>query len=223
MKFSIIIPVYNEEDTLRKKCSFLQWLKTELAAELIIIDGKSDDNTFDVAKTLTKNIYQCDKSRSNQLNIGAEYATGKILIFLHVDTYLNKKAVNGILNLTDKFKWGFFNIKLDSEELKYKILSYCINLRSKLFKYGTGDQVLIVNKRVFHEHSGYKNINLMEDVEISKRLKLRSNPEIILGKAVTSVRRWQKYGFFRTIFLMRFLRILYCFGVNTKKLEEIYK
>ena len=57
MKFSIIIPVYNEEDTLKKKYSFLKWLETELSAELIIIDGKSDDNTFDVAKTLTKNIY----------------------------------------------------------------------------------------------------------------------------------------------------------------------
>ena len=94
MKFSIIIPVYNEENTLKKKYSFLQWLKTELAAELIIIDGKSDDNTFVVAKTLTENTHQCDKCRSNQLNFGAECATGKILIFLHADTCLNKKAVN---------------------------------------------------------------------------------------------------------------------------------
>ncbi len=223
MKFSIIVPVYNEERTLKKKRSYLQWLKTELAAELIIIDGRSNDNTVCIAKTLTKNIYQIEKSRSRQLNMGAEHATGKHLIFLHADTHLNIKAVNSILNLNDEFKWGFFNIKLDNKGLKYKVLSYCINLRSRLFKYGTGDQVLVVNKKVFHELNGYKNIALMEDIDISKRLKLNSDPELFLGQAVTSVRRWRKHGFLRTIFLMRFLRLLYYFGVNTKKLEEMYK
>ena len=63
----------------------------------------------------------------------------------------------------------------------------------------------------------------MEDIDISNRLKRISHPVVLDGQAVTSSRRWIKYGFLRTIFLMRFIRLLFYLGVSTKKLRDIYR
>ena len=77
---------------------------------------------------------------------GARHAKGENLIFLHVDTRLSEEAIKSLLGVTAHFVWGFFHICLDSSNFKYNILSYFINLRSKIFKYATGDQVVIIQK-----------------------------------------------------------------------------
>ena len=92
-----------------------------------------------------------------------------------------------------------------------------------MFNYATGDQVMIVENNFFYRVKGFKEIYLMEDIELSNRIKKISKPSLIKGLAITSSRRWKKYGFFKTILLMRFLRILYFLGVNDKFLASIYK
>ena len=90
---------------------------------------------------------------------------------------------------------GFFSYVSDSNNFRYNILSYLINLRSKIFKYATGDQVVIIKNNSFKKIKGYKNIRLMEDIEISRRLKKISLPNILAGEALTSIRRWEKIWF----------------------------
>jgi rSAM/selenodomain-associated transferase 2 len=188
-----------------------------------VVDGGSDDSTVNIAKTFSCNVFTSDASRSKQLNLGAKHASGKYLVFLHADTMLNNDALSYLKKINKDTKWGFFNIKIKSSNLKYKILSTLINIRSKLFNYATGDQVILVEKIFFNKVAGYKDINLMEDIELSNRIKKLSKPNLIKGYAVTSSRRWEKYGFIKTILLMRFLRFLYFLGVNDKFLANIYK
>ena len=222
MRFSIIMPTLNEEKTLQSNQSHIKYLMERLQAELIIVDGMSNDNTVDVAKALTTKVFSINSSRSGQMNEGARHAKGENLIFLHVDTRLSEEAIKSLLGVTAHFVWGFFHICLDSSNFKYNILSYFINLRSKIFKYATGDQVVIIQKNFFKKLKGYENIRLMEDIEISKRLKKISTPNILAGEALTSIRRWEKNGFLKTVLLMRLLRLLYYFGINTNLLERIY-
>ena len=223
MKFSIIIPTLNEEQTLNANQKTLIAMKNKLNAEIIIVDGKSDDNTTSVAKLFADKFYYQSPSRSGQLNKGASNASGDYLIFLHVDTYINLRGLEEIMSIDDNFNWGFFKIRLDDSQLKYKFLSYCINLRSKIFSYATGDQVLIIKKALFDDIKGYLDINLMEDVEITYRLKKICEPTLFEGNAISSPRRWKKNGFFKTILQMRILRMLYHFGVCTNKLNKLYK
>ena len=136
---------------------------------------------------------------------------------------MDNDAINSLKKINKNTKWGFFNIKIKSNYFKYKILSALINLRSRLFSYATGDQVMIVENNFFYRVKGFKEIYLMEDIELSNRIKKLSKPSLIKGLAITSSRRWKKYGFFKTILLMRFLRILYFLGVNDKFLASIYK
>ena len=57
MKFSIIIPTLNEEQTLNTNQKTLIALKNKLNAEIIIVDGKSHDNTTSVAKLFADKFY----------------------------------------------------------------------------------------------------------------------------------------------------------------------
>ena len=75
--------------------------------------------------------------------------TGYFLIFMHADTIISDDAIKYIKMLKNDFIWGFFKVNLNSNKTKYKVLSYLINLRSKIFNYATGDQVLIIQKRFF--------------------------------------------------------------------------
>ena len=114
-------------------------------------------------------------------------------------------------------------MKLDQKSLSYSFLAFCINLRSRLFNYCTGDQVLVIKKSTFYEVNGFEEISLMEDIDISNRLKKIFDPVILEGHAITSARRWKKYGYLRTILLMRVIRLLFYLGVNTKILAKIYR
>tara|TARA_B100000035_G_scaffold312530_1_gene324197 strand:+ start:872 stop:1543 length:672 start_codon:yes stop_codon:yes gene_type:complete len=223
MEYSIIIPVLNEEETLILNKKYIQNLKNKLGAEIIIVDGQSNDKTKQIAKSIADQVHESNPSRSLQFNKGVMHASGMHYIFLHVDTILDDDAINSILNIRENFRWGFFQIKLDQNEMKYSFLAYCINLRSKLFNYCTGDQVLIVSKSIFHKLNGYREIELMEDIDLTNKLKKISNPVILPGKAMTSSRRWKKYGYIKTILLMRFIRLLFFLGVSTKNLRKIYR
>ena len=148
VRYSIVIPTLNEESTLSSNLKFLQNLKEKLEAEIIIVDGQSCDRTKEIAKSLTDKIYDVNPSRSSQLNKGTVHADGEYYIFLHVDTIITDEGINSISNINNDFRWGFFPVKLDQKSLCYNFLTFCINLRSRLFNYCTGDQVLVIKKRL---------------------------------------------------------------------------
>ena len=223
MRYSIVIPTLNEESTLISNLSFLHSLREKLEAEIIVVDGHSCDKTKEIARSFSDKLYEIKPSRSSQLNKGIMHADGEYYIFLHADTVITDEGISSISNINDDFRWGFFPVKLDQKSLCYSFLTFCINLRSKLFNYCTGDQVLVIKKSTFNEVNGFKEISLMEDIDISNRLKKIFDPEILDGRAITSSRRWSKYGYLRTILLMRLIRLLFYLGVSTKILAKIYR
>jgi len=223
MRFSIIIPTLNEEHVISENALFFKKIKDKLNAEIIVVDGGSDDASTQVAKIFSNKVVRSNPSRSKQQNIGTKYATGDFLIFIHADTIISDEAIKFIQMLTNDFIWGFFKVSLNSNKMKYKALSYLINLRSKIFNYSTGDQVLIIQKDFFIKNKGFKNICLMEDIEFTNRIKRIKKPILINEYALTSARRWEAKGFIKTVILMRLLRILYHFGASDKLLLKLYK
>ena len=78
-----------------------------------------------------------------------------------------------------------------------KLLSFFINLRSLLFKYGTGDQVFFIKKNIFDNIDGFPKFELMEDIKLCSKLKKVSKPLISEIYIKTSARKWEKNGFLR--------------------------
>ena len=97
-----------------------------------------------------------------------------------------------------------------------------MNWRSRLTGIATGDQAIFVRRDVFDALGGYPDIPLMEDVELSARLKRRGRIRCLRLRVTTSARKWEREGILRTIVLMWTLRFLYFFRVDPARLHRWY-
>lgn len=219
---SIIIPTLNESKIILDTVSNLQNLRKKKVCEIIVVDGKSTDNTCSLIRDLVDKLIIVNPNRSYQLNAGANVSKGEVLLFLHADTFISEENVMRLKDNKNKFNWGFFSLELSQNTFKYKILETCINLRSYIFNYATGDQGIFIKKEVFEQIKGFPNLELMEDLAICKSLKKISNPLIIKSNIMTSARKWEKDGFYLTVFKMRLFRILYALGLSTRILRRYY-
>jgi hypothetical protein len=98
-----------------------------------------------------------------------------------------------------------------------------MNWRSRLSGIATGDQAIFVRRDVFESLGGYPDQPLMEDIELSTRLRRRGRPACLTQQVVTSGRRWERDGVGRTVLLMWRLRFLYWLGVNPRQLAKAYR
>lgn len=222
MKLSIIIPVYNEAANIIATLRRLQNYRFQ-GHEVIVVDGGSRDNSFDCAVGLVDKLLMSRPGRATQMNIGAEQASGEVLVFLHADTELPPLANTLIAEaINKKQQWGRFNVRLSGQHRFFRIIETMMNWRSCLTGIATGDQVIFVRRNVFQQAGGYPEIKLMEDIELSKKLKAFSKPACIKQRVTTSSRRWEQNGMMKTVLLMWQLRLLHFFGVAPDKLYSRY-
>jgi len=193
--------------------------------EFVIVDGGSTDATIELARPLCDVIVESPKGRAKQMNAGANQARGELLLFLHADTLLPDNFLFLIEQEWRKNKklWGRFNVRLSGSHFSLRLIESCMNLRSRWTGIATGDQAIFVNAALFHELQGYPDIPLMEDIALSKALKKHSHPISLPEQVITSSRRWEKFGIWRTVFLMWQLRLAYFFGVNPRRLAVRYE
>ena len=223
MKLSIIIPVSNEVPVIVQTLSSLQPIRRR-GHEVIVVDGGSDDKSFLIAAPFSDKVTQSLRGRSRQMNAGAELSTGEILLFLHADTFLPNNADQLIIegmNGTRRL-WGRFDVKLSGKHPLLRIIEFLMNWRSRLSYIATGDQGIFVKRDLFEKIGGFPEIDLMEDIALCKMLKKYGRPLCLRQRVITSSRRWEEKGLFRTVLLMWFLRFAYFLKADPKRLAKLY-
>lgn len=217
-RLSIIIPTLNEAALINKTLSALMGK----GYEVIIVDGGSTDQTLSICKQYTDKILSGDKGRAQQMNLGAKHASNEILVFLHADTFLPSNAEQFIDQALKHKRWGRFNIRLKGNHILLRWVEFFMNIRSCLTGIATGDQAIFVCRDSFSFINGFRNIPLMEDIELSKSLKKISRPACVRVTVTSSSRRWETQGYIKTILLMWRLRLLYFLGVPASQLVKQY-
>lgn len=222
-RLSVIIPTLNESSTLEQCLGLLVEMR-ERGHEVIVVDGGSRDDTVRMARRQADHVLQSGRGRARQMNAGARAASGDVLLFLHADSRLPADAdrlILGALTTRDRV-WGRFDVRLSGSHWLFRIVGAMMNLRSCVTGIATGDQGLFVKGTAFVSAGGFPDIPLMEDIEISRRLKRRSRPICLGQKMVASSRRWERRGILRTVLLMWGLRLAYALGVSPDRLVRIY-
>lgn len=192
--------------------------------ELIIIDGGSDDDSFEIAQRYADRTIQCNRGRAIQMNAGARQTDADILLFLHADTQLPVNAIEAVTRTINQgHYWGRFNVRLADGHFLFRIIERLMNLRSCITGVATGDQVMFVRREIFETVGGYPRQPLMEDIELSKRLRGLGWPACLRQKVIISSRRWRKFGIVRIVLLMWRLRLAYFLGVSAERLAEQYR
>ena len=223
--FSIIVPVLNEADQINPLIKHIHSQGFRRLYELIVVDGDPQGGTVRIIQDKDVIAITTKKGRGRQMNAGAAVARGEILIFLHADTKLPDGALRKISRaLQDRnYVGGAFDLKIDSDRLFLKYVSARASLRSRWNRIPYGDQAIFIRKKYFDQIGGYKEIPLMEDVDLMRRIKKDGKQIVILpDKVIASARRWESEGALYTTLRNQILVRLFYLGISPHRLAKYY-
>ena len=220
---SIIVPVLDDASVLSRLLADFAAIP-DFDAELIVVDGGSSDGSREVATGRVDQLLLAPRGRASQLAAGVAAATGSWLWLLHADSRVNAGiwlALRRAIALPGA-AWGRFDVRLDSVQRGLRVIERSMNLRSRWTGICTGDQGIFVRRDLLDLVGGIPEQALMEDIELSKRLRRFAKPLCLDTPLKASARRWGQHGIVPTMLLMWRLRLEYFFGVSPDVLARRY-
>ncbi len=226
-RFSIIVPVLNEESAINPAIEHIGSLQGESeSAEIIVVDGDPEGKTIGAIRDTNVITAIGKKGRGNQMNRGAALAKGDILVFLHADTRLPLNALTLIDSAFSDpaFVAGAFDLAIASGRPVFRLIEKTASFRSRLTRIPYGDQALFFRRDSFNAIGGFADISIMEDVEIMRRIKKRGDRIVFIDQPVTtSARRWETEGVMYCTLRNWLLISLYLSGVSPERLARWYR
>lgn len=219
---SIIIPTLNVEQSLETAIASAQ---TEADAEIVLAAAGSIDGTLQAAVKHRCQFIAALAGRGIQLNAGAAVARGSILLFLHADTQLPPgygQVVTNLLSQSDVVL-GAFQLAIDAPGTAYRLIERGTRWRSRWRQLPYGDQALFLRRDTFEQMGGFAEIPLMEDYEFVRRLRKLGRIVTIDAPVLTSARRWQRLGPWRTTATNQLIVLAYHLGVSPERLAAWYR
>ena len=223
---SIIIPTYNEAAGIVALLRHLQMAGAgiDAAVEIIVADGNSTDATVALARQAGAQVVACPaKGRAAQLNFGARQAVGNILYFLHADTLPPVGFLDDIRQaVAASYGCGCYRLAFDTPHWFLRANAWFTRFNVEAARFG--DQSLFVLKTVFEQAGGYReDMIMLEDQEITRRLRQHSRLRVLKGPIVTSARKYRENGVFRLQGAFYLITALYRMGVSQPKLLRVYR
>ena len=201
---SVIIPVHNEQEHMPLVLERLHALADqELLHEILVVQPPGE--AYDIPTATAP-----ARCRAAQMNYGAGLAKGEILLFLHADTILPPDALSCITHA----RTGAFSLRFDSPRLPFSIIGLLTSLRSRVLRLPYGDQALFMPAETFRHLGGYPDVPVLEDVLLAKKLR----PRVLPRHVVTSCRRYELAGLFRTVLRHRLIMLGHGFGISPERL-----
>lgn len=221
-RLAIVMPVLDEAAGIVATLQALAPLRAR-GVEIVVADGGSADATVALARPLADRVIAAPRGRARQMNAGAAATTAAQLLFLHADTQLPDGADRHVQAALARRAWGRFDVRITGASAMFPLIAALMNRRSCWSGIATGDQAMFMTRAAFDSAGGFPDQPLMEDIELSRRLKRLGPPACLRARVATSGRRWEQRGVWRTIWLMWRLRYAYWRGADPARLAELYR
>ena len=159
---SVIIPTLNAASELPETLKRARAIPE--VKEIIVVDAGSTDDTKAIAREHNCTVLESEPSRGKQLRLGAEQASGDLILFLHADTWLPENAGVVIAKTLARplvVAGGFYKRFRDGGALPGSRLRCWLlwALANRLF----GDQAIFVKRDVLEQCGGVPDVPLMEE------------------------------------------------------------
>ena len=217
---SVVIPALNEAENILQTIESVRQQDGE--AEIIVADGGSVDGTPEIARPHAQ-VTHSPRGRAVQMNTGARYATGDVLLFLHADSRVAPGALVKMRQTLDNpvIAGGSFTLVFDVDNVWLRFYTFCSTIDCLCFRYG--DQGIFVRRAIFEQLGGYAEIPLMEDIDLMRRLPRYGRRALIRHYPVTtSARRFVEHGILRQEALNVALVAGWFLGVKPQTLAKWY-
>lgn len=221
-RLAIVMPVLDEAASIAATLQALAPLRAR-GVELVVADGGSRDASAAIARPLADRVIAAPRGRARQMNAGAAATDAPRLLFLHADTRLPERADMLVADALAQRAWGRFDVRIEGGSAWFPLIAALMNRRSRWTGIATGDQAMFMTRAAFDSAGGFPDQPLMEDIELSRRLKRLGPPACLRARVATSGRRWEQRGVWRTIWLMWRLRYAYWRGADPARLAALYR
>jgi rSAM/selenodomain-associated transferase 2 len=222
---SVIIPVYNDQDSIGTIIAYVYANSPykRLLKEVIVVDGGSTDATVAEAEKTGATVMICpSKERVNQLNFGARQATGNILYFLHPNSLPPKNFIGEIVKACSKgYACGTFSLKFTYQHWMLSLLSWFTKHDSGIH---LSDQSLFLTKELFDKSGGFREDHLvMANQEMIKRLKRYTDFIVLKDSIMSSAGKYLRSGIFRTEIIQAVVFCMHRLGYQQKDMIKLYR
>jgi rSAM/selenodomain-associated transferase 2 len=218
---SVIIPTCNEADYLSATLDSVTGNNAQ--REVIIVDAGSVDGTRHLALEKASRLLLCSRrQRAYQMNAGARCASGSILLFLHADTLLPPSALDQIESSLahDGISGGGFMRKYDSDSWFLRTTCLLAGLRTRCAGWFLGDQAIFIRRKTFEELGGFRDLDLFEDLDLSRRMAKCGRTVTLLQPVISSARRFAVRGEVLTTLSDLWLTFRYLIGADPNGLAR---
>ncbi len=188
MRLSIVVPALNAESFLP---ACLAALSVWDGAERILVDGGSADATRDIAAAAGWRVIEAPRGRGTQLRAGAAAARGDTLLFVHADTVLAPDWVAAVRGFSGEA--GYFRLAFSGADRRAARVARLANWRARNLGLPYGDQGLLIARDLYDRLGGYRDMPLMEDVDLVRRIG-RARLRELDAVAATSPARYERDG-----------------------------
>jgi len=241
---SVIIPSFNEERRIRACIESAQRINP---LEVIVVDGGSTDRACEIAQEAGAIVIRSSKGRGIQMNKGASFAKGKVLLFLHADTIMPETEISSLCHpelgsgsqgmlkqvqhdimesVTDEYIGGFFRLKFDDNSLSTRLVEIFANLRARLFSLPYGDQAIFTKRDIFKKIGGFREYPFLEDIDFVMRARKFGRFKYIPLHVIASSRRLKKGYPLSPVFVSlrnAIIALLFVVGISPLRLERLYR
>lgn len=219
---SIIIPTYNEASLIQ---ATLQKCLNVPGTETIVADGGSDDGTGHLATESGAQVVSSSRGKGRQMNLAALKSRGDILLFLHADTHLPKGFPQPIVSaLKDPaVSGGAFRLRIRGDNLALRLVERGANFRARVLELPYGDQAIFMRRKTFHKINGFRELPIMEDLDLVWRLRKLGSIVILSEPVLTSARRWKRLGCLKTTLINQIAVAAYLAGLSPERIAAFYK
>lgn len=218
---SVVIPILADRNTARQ---LIARIPADVRAEIIIAEAGSEPGLEMLSHGRPDvTVLHTQQGRGRQMNAGAGLARGEWLLFLHADSQLPSDWLDLFQShYVRDAVGGWFQFALDDPAWQARTLERAVAWRVRLLRLPYGDQGLFVRRSTFAALGGYRDIELMEDVDFVRRLVAAGQVVEMPSAIVTSSRRWRRDGWFRRSARNVTLLGLYFCGVSPRVLARWY-
>ncbi len=230
---SVVVPALNEIENIGACIDSIE--KSDpcrtVLREIVVSDGGSSDGTMEEAKRLGAVAVRSEKGRGVQVKKAIEHVSGDIVVVLHADCRLKPGTLGAVVDALAKRSGspgGAFSMSFEVRTPASRMIAFLNNFRARFFGIAFGDQAQFFRMDALSKAGGYPAFKLMEDVELSFRLKTIGSPVFIPSGVRVSNRRWNRDGITGNAFLIvtiffRYVLARRFFGIEPGDDEEYYR
>lgn len=224
MKVSVIIPTYNEEESIGKLLNYLKEFGDDRLLEIIVVDGGSEDRTVETAQ---KNGIDCfiskKKGRAAQMNTGSRHSSGSLLYFVHADSFPPQTYLDDLSTaIAEGYEAGCYRFRFDSDRFLLKINSWFTRF-DRLMCRG-GDQTLFITRSLFEKLGGFReDFLIMEDYDLIRKIQQETPFKIIPKEVIVSARKYDKNPYLKVNLANLVVFMMYFCGARQQTMVSAYK